>query len=436
MLDGVEVLAPRCRFFKDWVRQDTARSPRGAGFRYTAIAYPGHGEKPAAYFFALDPEYAVPRNLHLYDLWVTLQIEEGPQRVAAPDQNPRTDVVARAADCSSGLWDPWFDGNNYAATIVVSPRRGAGPNLTHGRFGPTTEEDPVLRVAARWIGRSFYKSTEANGTLFSWRSGGNEMQEHHLRGDIETGWKNPHWGTESLLFAQVDLKEILPTGTPEFEPACFQIGEDLWRLIATARSGFPPDFRARHLVRGDDWILVWNRRGIAVASKRPMTELARDVETVARILERVDRNLHGAANGAQPAARINDSLVKERLADSQWTLEQVTALERKCRSDEGRAIRPFLEAVGLSTVARDVDALNNLYRDTLETRRDNMLTDVLAIGSFLALAISWMQALDIKPVSWGPRLGHLAWAVLLLMGIAYALIRLRGTRWFPWKKRQ
>ena len=78
-------------------------------------------------------------------------------------------------------------------------------------------------------------------------------------------------------------------------------------------------------------------------------ELARDVETVARILERVDRNLRGAANGAHPSARINDSLVNERLADSQWTLEQVTALERKCRSDEGRAIRPFLELLRASS---------------------------------------------------------------------------------------
>jgi hypothetical protein len=443
VLDGVEILGPRCRFFKDWVRQDTSRSPRGQGFRYTAIAYPpGVDGKPAQYYFSLDPEYAAPRNLHLYDLWATLQLREGPRRCTGPEA--RNDVVARATDGKTGLYDPWYDGNAFAATIVVSPRRGVGEELNGGPWGPTTEEDPVLRGAARWIGRSFYQNEgKVTGTIFTWGKGLIADKPQELKGDIETGtWETPlpENAGNTLIFAQVLLNaQHLKVEGDDFAHAARQIGTSLWRLISPHRSGLPSDFVERHLLRGEGWVLAWNRRGIAIATQQEQTDLLKDVASVAQILALVDRNLDDANGASQKTAhpdrkkRIPDEEVRRRLEDSQMALEMVTALERKCRSDAGRAIRPFLEAVGLGGLARDVDALNSLYRDRLETRRDNMLTDVLAIGSFLAIAISWVQTLGLRPLEWSVWLHGIPWGLMIVMGGVYAYIRLKSHDFFTRK---
>lgn len=431
-LDGVEITGPRCRFFKDWVRQDVVRSPRGEGFRFSAIAYPGEEGKRPMYFFSLDPEYAVPRRLHLYDLWVTLQAEEGADRAGKGDGPGRVDVLARSRDGQRGLLDPWFDGNSYSATIVVSPNGGSG--IVRAASGSAPEDDPVMRVAARWLNRSFYADSVVKGVQSSWAGGEGVLPAHLLRGDIEQGrWEPalPSGGDDSkhLLFASVELREGLSMDGPGFVHSARQIGESLWRFIAPLPTGLPPDFQERHLMRGEDWVLVWNRRGIAVASKRSMDELGLDVRAVAEILARIDRSLDSAPGESQEMVRL-------RLKESRSMLEQVTRLERKCRSDEGRAIRPFLEAVGLGNVAREVDALNNLYRDTLETRRDNVLTDVLAVGSFLAIAVSWIQTFADKPAGWGWNLGQASLLILIGMGIVYVIVRLGWTGWFPRRSKE
>jgi hypothetical protein len=108
-------------------------------------------------------------------------------------------------------------------------------------------------------------------------------------------------------------------------------------------------------------------------------------------------------------------------------------------------LRRLLEAMGVSDLARQVDALNNLYRDDLEKmrdeqekQRDNLLTNVLAIGSALGLGLAVIGADGTGPFRERPgpswlAAGGLVVTFLLIYFLAY--LRLSSARG-PGKKRR
>ena len=128
-VEGVYIRDPECLLFKEWARLDTEHSILGQGFLFTAVAY-SRGRREATvnqtdYYFALDPERAGGR--HLYNVWARLQAEEArPNQGCLPGGSVRSGFEGRAPGSEAAFVDPWFDGHNYACTIVVTPNRGTG----------------------------------------------------------------------------------------------------------------------------------------------------------------------------------------------------------------------------------------------------------------------------------------------------------------------
>jgi len=415
-LDGILVRDPRCRFFKDWVRQDTASSPRGNGYIFTAITYPPSTDGKRRYVFSLDPEFAVPRRLHLYDLWATLQQGEGPRQTeSGKPEAHRRDVLARAADGVHGLNDPWYDGNAYSASIIDTPNRGSILSKD-GEVGE--DEDAVMHRVGRWISRSFYQSPEASGFFYRWSELSDRVERVALRAHLGCGLPSVVGvdDTKQLIFAQVMLNPHLTMSGPGFAQSSRQIGEALWRILARQSYGVPVDFEERHLIRGDGWVAVWNRRGVAVAAKD--TSL---IEVIREDIARIAEILHSIAlqiNAPKPSGSLDEreAQAEARLNRSRQTLKQLTELECKSRTEAGRSLRLLLDAVAVSSLARQVDVLNNTERDELATlrddqdkkrdqmheehdriredqekRRDNLLATVLAMGTALSLGIAILQ---------------------------------------------
>jgi hypothetical protein len=243
------------------------------------------------------------------------------------------------------------------------------------------------------------------------------------------------------FFVGARLNAELRTDDRDFPHLARQVGESLWRCLSAERGGLPPDFAERHLVLGSGWVAVWSRRGMAVAAKdgRGMEEHREQVEKLAEILASIDRHL--GETGATEAADIEGrtKITEQRLSESRATVERLVALERAGRGDDGRALRRLLEAMGVSDLARQGyrDDLEKM-RDEQEKQRDNLLTNVLAIGSALGLGLAVIGADGTGPFRERPgpswlAAGGLVVTFLLIYFLAY--LRLSSARG-PGKKRR
>ncbi len=66
-------------------------------------------------------------------------------------------------------------------------------------------------------------------------------------------------------FASVELSDEIDllAGT-----VAEQIGKLLWRVLdPDSRSTVPTDFAERHLIRNANWVGIWSRQGIVIATK-------------------------------------------------------------------------------------------------------------------------------------------------------------------------
>ena len=126
--DGIYLRDPECLLFKEWARLDLESSSMGRGFEFTVVAYssgrPEGDSNHTDYFLAIDPERANGR--HLYSGWARLQAKEvaALREQQVPDNPARSGFEGRAGKLAKYFADPWFDGQNYLATIVATPNHG------------------------------------------------------------------------------------------------------------------------------------------------------------------------------------------------------------------------------------------------------------------------------------------------------------------------
>jgi hypothetical protein len=443
-VDGLLLAEPKCVFFKDWVRQDTVRSPRGKGFKFTGIAY---NDTAPSFFFSLDPESEKEKRLHLYDLWVRLQEREGRERVLVPDgEKGREDVLARAENGKGGLFDPWYEG--YQATIVVTPKRGLRKDKD---YSSDVQLDPTMKLVADWAANSFY---EAGKEVILQRWDGSRSETKDGPGQEEnlklTSFRTEASGHVNRLLAKVrsvpsperEKKEehsfllgrlFLPENqrldTPEFRHSTRQIGQDLWRLISPHPEGVPPDFESRHLLVDQHWVAVWNRHGIAMACKRKHPEWGEQGTAFAEL---------GKTLGQLASIVATLQVSPSRKERAQWldtTREaqvKLLSIEASHFGPTGRVLRPLLEATNLAEVSERIAQLAESYRDDEEGDRERLLADVLAVTSVLALGLSYLQVegmgmlkdLGLSPAS--QRLVTYATGVALLVALIYGYGRIRG----------
>jgi hypothetical protein len=270
--DGIYLRDPECLLFKEWARLDAEHAPVSRGFLFTAVAY-SRGRRGAAvnetdYFFALDPERAGCR--HLYNVWARLQAEEVRSTLGRPLNGPvRKGFEERARGLirkdseqqpiGGYFVDPWFDGSNYACTIVATPNRGTMIEAT-GTASDLSDDRVALHVRQE-LELSVFAS-EVTVRDLAGSAVARPVPERTLQvAEALRALSAPP--RSCYRFARVALEDHVQTLEAGMAA---QIGRVLWRILDPDGSeGLPDEALARHLVVDAESVSVWSRRGVVIA---------------------------------------------------------------------------------------------------------------------------------------------------------------------------
>ncbi|MEZ6049653.1 MAG: hypothetical protein R3C11_29545 [Planctomycetaceae bacterium] len=371
-VDGLYIRDPACMLFKEWARLDIDNSSNGQGFLFTAIAFTNQkSDAPvnsSEYFFSLDPERA--GDCHLYSVWARLQ-----QHEALTLQQPYNSILhsmiksnngvhnrpgfeKRAGNDTSVFDDPWFDGHNYQATIVVTPNRGSliGPPGNSSDLS----DDPVVKIVQSELEMSIFRSdvviedfaTEASDSLCI----------RHSLPINEATILSPPIKYKSLRYATIELETDFDLLSNDVSK---QIGEHLWRIIDTDHSrGIPTDFTERHLRWDENMIAVWSRRGIAIAF---IPSAINSIDEVRPLLSKVaELSRETLSILGEPHLNISDSsysssshsvLTKAFSNGIESAVREVMRLQHKLSATNGGIVREFFKSSGISTSISIADHL-------------------------------------------------------------------------------
>jgi hypothetical protein len=401
-VDGVYLRDPECLLFKEWARSDRENSPHGMGFIFTAVAYSSDisdakFDNFSSYFFSLDPERA--NGAHLYPVWVRLQLADC-QRDSNDFQAYEVDEIKdtgrfgfenRLAD-SPCLQDPWFDGNNYQATIIVTPNFGT--RLNEGVLSDLTDDEVALIVRQELEWNIFlpgqFENSNPNVVLiedFSTRHDMNIQPEpcpiYLSIASLITNKKPPH----TLRFASVLLNNDVSTSDCHIAES---IGKTLWpALCDPGVTTVTNDFLAHHLFFDSESVTIWNQHGIAIASKssEPAKDLNNSVSKLALIMR-----------SSQDIESNNES--KKVLSEGRDILKQIISLQLQASLPHNSALRNLMDATRIEPIVASVTALNKELFDEAEkieqSRRDIRLQKILAWGTALSLLFAWNQVESIS----------------------------------------
>lgn len=382
--EGIFIRDPQSFLFKEWARNDVENSSLGRGFLFTAVAY-SHGRPEAAenhsdYFFALDPERA--SRLHLYPVWARLQeaeiaeltspsqaalrerLEAAAAQAAADGKSTcRPQFEQRAGRFAACFDDPWWDGSSYDCTIVCTPSRGTllGPSGVRGDLG----DDPVAQIVEQELTEPIFGKHVA---LLEWSaaSGGvaslRPMTFAALR-DVPRAAPN---GYRFLKVGLDDGVDLVAGGL------AMQIGAQLWRhLDPDNRFGVPPDFEQRLLVRTNEWLAVWSRRGIVVGYK-PSARA------------RVEGLQQGFVEICSVLAEMHDLMLQMRSVDpspsrtverSETLLFELVGLQQKLAVPESAVLQRFFESSRLDEVLGMLRDLNRAAAERVEMEKTRQLSE-------------------------------------------------------------
>ena len=155
-------------------------------------------------------------------------------------------------------------------------------------------------------------------------------------------------------------------------PLAVQIGEYLWKhLDPGSKFGLPADFEQRLLVRTNDWIAVWSRRGIVLGAK-----------SVARA--RADRLQQGFNEICSVVRQMHDLMVQMRSADpspartverSEAILFELVGLQQKLAVPESAVLQRFFESSRLGEVLGMLRDLNRAAAERVETEAARELAE-------------------------------------------------------------
>jgi hypothetical protein len=268
--DGIYLRDPACLLFKEFARGDTEHSPSGLGFLFTGIAYSGRkSENPcnqSEYFFSLDLERA--GHCHLYPVWSRLEADDELHyrndwfKAKRSTRKLRTDFAGRI-----DYPDPWYDGNAFRGTIVVSAVLGT---CMPGGTKPDLTDDAVAEIVRDVLEEGFFaaKSVEVwdfpTEGLENWRLNSKlrafDQSKKQLAENKNDMRPVPR---KHLRFAQRKLASGLNVIDTTLAR---QIGSQLWLLLSSSdNKALPEDFNENHLVVDGQMVAVWNRDGIALA---------------------------------------------------------------------------------------------------------------------------------------------------------------------------
>jgi hypothetical protein len=293
--------------------------------------------------------------------------------------------------------DPWFDGNNYKCTIVESPNSGS----LLAKAGDAGALDKPVKLVREQLEYDCFESRIAK----VWDHQFNGDAPRPAKDDPQSPWKEVRIEeaekdcpvNNSFRFAQIPLREATDLSNAQLKE---QIGRSLWLLLEDQNVvTVPDDFQQRHLLGGNNLVLVWERRGIAVAYKLQAAGKVKDIYNWMRmwawVTTRFEKLLKDRRAGRAEAAQIQSG--KELLTE-------LLLLKHKSSLPEGKALRRLFESTRMDDLVSTLQEFNEQdlteIHETAEKWRDITLQIVLAVGTGLALVLSWNQveALTFKAV--------------------------------------
>jgi hypothetical protein len=383
--DGIFIRDPQCLLFKEWVRDDLENSQLGAGFLFTAIAYSNQVANPwlpdgndGAYFFSLDPERAAGANLMA--CWARVQAAELAARNKfgiTGDTQPRPGFVTRSAGFPGHFADPWFDGQNYGGTIVVTPNRGT---MLSGGVQADLGDDRVAAIVSEELEYGVYADLNAELTdivnapaacpIFVAEPGRASILEA----------ENLRYDSGCYRFAAIPLKDGTMLATSGLGR---QIGQNLWQFLEEPGvRTVPVDFMQHHFYLSTSLVAVWNRVGLAIAfletARAEVEEYRQDLKKLADINLRISRMLESGS--------ADEPLLKD-----------IIALQYKAGLPKKYPLRRFLEMMRFDQLARSIHDLNKEISDRVENEQSQKLGKMLNYITFLfappALVFSLLQTI-------------------------------------------
>jgi len=391
-VDGLFLRDPESILFKEWARMDYANSPGGRGFIFTAIANSAsiataEGNK-SRYFFSLNPELS--DGAHLYPVWARLQAAECLLSTATPN-TAREKFEGRLSGVL-GANDPWFDGHNYGVTIIDTPK--AGTQLKSGVLADLSDDEAaqIVRQELEWNifvpEDSIQNPLPGNILVSAVRIQDFSTSDHaanatagyiNLRIDELAPLPNAN---DALRFASVGLPSDVETSSPIVAES---IGKTLWAAIADEGvKTFPTDFHSRHLWFDSSSVTVWNRHGIAIASKETKT-----IQYQKKMLEQIAAILRTA----QLIAESSDP--EYAFQKGRQLLASVIHLQTLANNPRNATLRHLMKALEIHFIVESVTAINRerfeASEQTAQESRDMRLQAILAVGTAIGLMISWNQ---------------------------------------------
>jgi hypothetical protein len=384
-VDAIYLRDPDCLLFKEWARIDTRNTVLGSGFAFTCIAYTKTGEAGGAgrldYFVSLDPEQG--RGLQLYRVWAALQNAEveALQRAAHPPARGtiRFGYEARAG-AYPGFDDPWYDGVNYACTIVAGPSRGTAIGPAGSR--PGMEDDPVAAIVR----------AELEDCAFA---GDVEAAAHVVRSTAEPKRVCYRFGSV-MLAPGVDVLR---------DAVALQIAGRLWTALLDEQDRVvPTDILEAFTYRRPDLIAVWLRSGVALAYLRSAEAAAREiaeqftevVEITGEVVALTSQPNDGvSADGKAPATR---EALEARVARGGELLRRLSRLRSSLASSRnGDLIGAFVEKIGFDDVLATFHALNRTEVATLQTAKMDLQTAQIVkhahVVADVQVKVEWLELL-------------------------------------------
>jgi hypothetical protein len=412
-VDGIYVRDPECLLFKEWARMDTDNSPQRAGFIFTGVAYDGERQgakvNGSNYYFSLDPERAIVHGMHLYQVWAKLQAAEIKALQSHQDGQPqglepRREFENRARGMEP-LWsDPWFDGSNFACTLIATPN--AGTQIAPPGKLATMEDDPIAEIVRNELEYSVFSSA-MHVSIFETRPGATEtdrsistpIKELEIPIDaLQTRETAPgrygEIGEGRVQFARVSLHGDVDTG---LSAAGREIGESLWGVLHPGRS-VPPDFDKSHLIVEPDAISVWSLAGVAVACKPDddnssgQTSRAHNLE---KLFGRIAALKHSAGSlllRHQAGSKQNSKTIdaEEDLLQSEQRLADFGGIQYELTFRENVVLREFFDAIRLEDI---LETVRNRYATQAEKKRSHELQENTETTAEVQSKVEWLEVL-------------------------------------------
>lgn len=350
---GLWIRDPESILFKEWARAE--------GCLFTAIAY----SRSREYYFSLDPERA--GDLHLYDVWARLQLRE--LRARGMEDNhpatPRPDFHGRQVGN-----DPWYDGNAYRGTIVVTPHTGSLlPSGTASDLG----DDGVAAVVREGLEDAVFASR------VTWRDMPLADNGPSITGEAPLDELPKPPVQAAFRRAYVKLSDSVAFRGDEISA---QVATRLWPLIAPPGSSVPP---TEHVVLESGALVVWSRQGAVVAYRGDG-----DAVIVRGLLDALDEFVAIRREAHVLATRVTHGAA-QRLATGRKLIERVARLKLTADGPNGLALGRLMRDSSFEDVLASLRTAAE-YDHAEQTRRaDDQLQVILGLGVSIGLVYGFLQ---------------------------------------------